>query len=71
MTTAVHTQGFGKVKPRRRGLAAMLTHHAFRRLTQIGVLIFIVFIAVRHQLVGENGATITASWEAYCPMGGL
>ena len=71
MTTAVHTQGFGKVKPRRRGLAAMLTHHAFRRLTQIGVLIFIVFIAVRHQLVGENGATITASWEAYCPIGGL
>jgi len=52
-------------------LAALLTHHTFRRLTQLGVFLFIAGIAIRHMLVGENGATITASWEAYCPMGGL
>lgn len=71
MTTAVHTKVSGKVKPRRKGLAALLTHHTFRRLTQLGVLLFITFIAIRHMLVGEEGAVITASWEAYCPMGGL
>ncbi len=71
MTTALQTGNFGKVKPRRTGLAAFLTHHTFRRLTQLGVFLFIAAIAIRHLLVGEAGATITASWEAYCPMGGL
>jgi polyferredoxin len=71
MTTAVRAPAFGKVKPRRKGLAALRTHHAFRRLVQLGVLTFITLIAVRHMLVGESGAQITASWEAYCPMGGL
>jgi polyferredoxin len=71
MTTAVRTRTSGKVKPRRKGLAALLTHHTFRRLTQLGVLAFIAYIAIRHLLSGEAGAAITASWEAYCPMGGL
>ncbi len=71
MTTAVNTKVSGKVKPRRKGLAALLSHHTFRRLTQLGVFLFIAFIAIRHMLVGEEGAVITASWEAYCPMGGL
>ena len=71
MTVASRTQTAGSVKPRRKGLAALLSHHTFRRLTQLGVFLFIIFIAVRHMLVGEEGATITASWEAYCPMGGL
>lgn len=71
MITAVRTQTFGKVKPRRKGLNALLTHRTFRRLTQLGVLAFVVFIAIRHWLVGEGGDAITASWEAYCPMGGL
>ena len=71
MTTALQTANFGKVKPRRKGLAALLTHHMFRRLTQLGVFLFILFIAVRHMIIGEEGAIITASWEAYCPMGGL
>ena len=71
MTTAIHTKVSGKVKPRRKGLAALLSHHTFRRLTQLGVFLFIAFIAIRHMLVGEEGAVITASWEAYCPMGGL
>jgi len=71
MTTAVRTRTSGKVKPRRKGLAALLSHHTFRRLVQFGVFAFIAYIAIRHLLVGEGGATITASWEAYCPMGGL
>jgi polyferredoxin len=71
MTTAARTGSTAKIKPRRKGLAALWTHHAFRRLTQLGVLLFITFIAVRHTLVGEGGAVITATWEAYCPMGGL
>jgi len=70
-TSAVRTQVSGKVKPRRKGLDALLTHHTFRRLVQLGVFAFITYIAFRHHLVGEGGAVITASWEAYCPMGGL
>jgi polyferredoxin len=71
MTVASRTRPAGKVTPRRKGLAALLTHHTFRRLIQLGVFLFIAFIAIRHLLVGEAGATIAASWEAYCPMGGL
>jgi polyferredoxin len=71
MTTAVRTTTLGKVKPRRKGLAAWLTHHWMRRLIQLSVFLFIAGIAIRHTLAGEAGATITASWEAYCPMGGL
>jgi polyferredoxin len=71
MTTAVRTRSTPKIKPRRTGLAALRSNHAFRRVTQLGVLLFIAFIAIRHTLVGEGGATITASWEAYCPLGGF
>ncbi|MEJ5199237.1 MAG: 4Fe-4S binding protein [Anaerolineae bacterium] len=70
MTTS-HVRVAGRVKPRRKGLAALLTHHTFRRLVQLGVFLFIAAIAIRHLLVGEEGTIITASWEAYCPMGGL
>ena len=71
MSTVIRSQTAGKVKPRRKGLAALLTHHTFRRLVQFGVFVFIAYIAIRHLLIGEAGAAITASWEAYCPMGGL
>jgi polyferredoxin len=70
MTTTVRARSTAKIKPRRTGLAALRSHHTFRRLAQLGVLVFIAFIAIRHTLVGEGGA-MTASWEAYCPMGGL
>ena len=40
MTTAVRTRTSGKVKPRRKGLAALLTHRTFRRLVQFGVFAF-------------------------------
>lgn len=71
MTTTVRTPSFGKVKARRKGIAALLSHHTFRRLTQLGVFLFILGIAIRHAIVGESGAISTASWEAYCPFGGL
>jgi len=71
MTTTPRTHATGKVKPHRKGLEALLSHRMFRRLMQLGVFLFIAFIAIRHLLAGESGATITASWEAYCPMGGL
>ena len=71
MTTTARTPTFGKVKPRHKGLAALITHHTFRRLIQAGLLAFIAFIALRHALVGEGSGQTTASWEAYCPMGGL
>lgn len=71
MTTVTRTHVSSGVKPRRKGLAALLSHHTLRRLVQFGVFLFIAIIAVRHVLVGEGGAIITASWEAYCPMGGL
>jgi polyferredoxin len=35
------------------------------------VFAFILGIAIRHTLVGETGAVVTASWEAYCPFGGI
>ncbi len=71
MTSAVRQAGSGKVKPRRKGLSVLRSHHALRRVTQAGVFAFILGIALRHLLIGEGGATITASWEAYCPLGGL
>lgn len=71
MTSSASSTTLGRVKPRRKGLNALLTHRTFRRITQIGVFAFILGIAVRHLLAGESGATVTASWEAYCPMGGF
>lgn len=72
MTTIARPQAIkGAIKPRKRGFAALLTHHTFRRLTQIGVFAFILGIAIRHLIVGETGAVVTASWEAYCPFGGF
>lgn len=71
MTLTAQDGRIGKIKTRRKGLAALLSHHGFRRLVQLGVFLFILGIALRHLIVGEEGAIITASWEAYCPMGGL
>lgn len=72
MTASVRSQtAKGAVKPRKRGISALLTHHTFRRIVQFGIFAFILGIAIRHLIVGETGALITASWEAYCPLGGL
>ncbi len=71
MSVSIPTPVVGRVKPRRKGLSALATHHTLRRLTQLGVFLFIAFIAIRHAVVGENGPVMTASWEAYCPFGGV
>ncbi len=63
--------GRGTVKARRKGWARLANPQTLRRITQFGFFAFIAFIAFRHVLVGEAGATVTASWEAYCPLGGL
>ena len=61
----------GSVKPRLHGLKALLTHQTFRRITQFGFAAFIAFTVIRNVVIGENGAVVTASAEAYCPFGGL
>lgn len=61
----------GSVKPRPRGIRALLTHRTFRRITQIAFAAFIAVVAIREALIGENSSTVVASPEAYCPFGGL
>jgi polyferredoxin len=72
---ATHSQPLsvlsGRVKPRKRGLRALVTHSAFRRVTQLTFATFIIYLVVQHALVGENNAVVTVSPEAYCPFGGL
>jgi polyferredoxin len=60
-----------KVKPRLRGWKALLTHHTFRRLTQLAFAIFILVVTIQHVAAGEGSESVTASPEAYCPFGGL
>src|SRR5512142_785755 len=61
----------GSIKPRVRGLKALLTHRTFRRLSQIFFLVFIAFFAIQHVIIGEDSGIVTASAEAFCPFGGL
>jgi polyferredoxin len=61
----------GSVKPRVRGLKALLTHQTLRRVVQLAVAAFIAVTAIIHVVVGESSGTATASVEAYCPFGGL
>jgi polyferredoxin len=61
----------GSVKPRLRGIRAVLSHQTFRRIVQIGVAAYITFLAIQHVVIGENGPVVTASPEAFCPLGGL
>ncbi|RPJ43065.1 MAG: 4Fe-4S binding protein [Chloroflexi bacterium] len=61
----------GSVKPRLRGLKAFWNHQTFRRVSQLIFAGFIAFLVIQHAIVGENGATVTPSAEAFCPFGGL
>ena len=61
----------GSIKPRSKGIKAMLTHRTFRRITQLAFAAFITFLVVQQIVFGEDGATVTASAEAFCPFGGL
>ena len=61
----------GRIKPRLKGLKALATHQTFRRISQLGFASFIAFLVIQHVVIGENGAVVTASAEAFCPFGGL
>lgn len=61
----------GSVKPRVRGIKALLTHHTFRRISQLGFAAFIAFLVIQHVVVGEESGIVTPSAEAFCPFGGL
>jgi polyferredoxin len=61
----------GSVKPRLHGLKALLTHQTFRRIVQSGAAAFIAFLAIQSVVIGEQGAGVTTSPEAFCPFGGL
>jgi polyferredoxin len=61
----------GKIKPRSSGLRAWLTHQSFRRVVQLAFAAFILYVTVLHVLAGEGVENITASPEAFCPLGGL
>ena len=60
-----------QIKPRLKGVQALLTHQTFRRLVQLAIAAFITYITVVHVVVGESSTNVTASPEAFCPFGGL
>jgi polyferredoxin len=61
----------GSIKPRIKGIKALFTHRAFRRVVQSGVAAFILFLAIQQAVIGENGPVTVTSPEAFCPFGGL
>lgn len=61
----------GSVKPRLKGPQVLFTHPTLRRATQIGVAAYMLFLAIQHAVIGENGPVMSASPEAFCPFGGL
>lgn len=61
----------GLVKPRQKGIKAFLNHQTLRQIVQIGFASFILFLVIQHIVIGEEGTTVVASAEAYCPFGGL
>ena len=60
-----------QIKPRLKGVRALLTHQTVRRLVQLAIAAFITYITVVHVVVGESSTNVTASPEAFCPFGGL
>jgi polyferredoxin len=63
------TTAVTKRKPK--GLAALFKVQNVRHLVQLAFLVFIAYLAVQEVLVGEGGATVVSSPEAYCPFGGV
>jgi len=60
-----------RVKPRLKGWKTLLSHHAFRRMVQWAFFLYILYLMVRHVVIGEDSGVVTASPEAFCPFGGL
>jgi len=72
MASVARPQGpAGGLKPRPRGPSAWRTPQTFRRLVQLAFAGFVAYTTILHVVVGEGGAQITASPEAYCPFGGM
>jgi polyferredoxin len=53
------------------GLARLWHIQTLRTLAQAGFALFILYTLIIHAIVGESGSLITASPEAYCPLGGI
>ncbi|MHC1785258.1 MAG: 4Fe-4S binding protein [Anaerolineaceae bacterium] len=61
----------GSPKTRTKGLKAFFNQRTFRRISQLGFAGFILFLVAQHIIIGEDGAVVTPSAEAFCPFGGL
>jgi len=61
----------GAIKRRAKGWRSFVSFRNLRHLSQLFFVGFIAYTAIIHTLVGETGDTVTASAEAYCPMGGF
>ncbi len=64
---AVGGQGGKRRLPR----PAFVTTQLFRRVSQLGFLLFIVTVGMRNQLAGEGATAVVPEPEAFCPFGGL
>ncbi|MHC1740588.1 MAG: 4Fe-4S binding protein [Anaerolineaceae bacterium] len=61
----------GKIKSCLLKFKSFFTYQVLRRIVQIGVAGFILFLIIKNAIIGEDGAVTTVSPEAYCPFGGL
>ena len=61
----------GAIRKKAKGWRSLVSFRSFRHLSQIFFVAFIAYTLVRHLVVGESGDTVTASAEAFCPMGGF
>jgi polyferredoxin len=59
------------IKRKPKGLAALFKVQNIRHLIQLFFLAFIAYLAIQEAIVGEGGATVVSSPEAYCPFGGV
>jgi polyferredoxin len=59
------------IKRKPKGLAAVFKVQNVRHVIQLFFFGFIAFLAIQEVVVGEGGATVVASPEAYCPFGGV
>lgn len=61
----------GAIKPKPKGLFAVLSVQHMRLAVQLGFFAFIAMLVIRHGLVPEGAAIRAPSPEAYCPFGGV
>lgn len=61
----------GAIKKKPKGWRSFVSHHGFRRATQVAFAAFVVYTVGVHVVAGETGENVTASAEAFCPFGGI